>query len=143
MKHYYFIFLSSSSLYSYTTDEHSTSSAGGIRKRFLNSSCAAGPKPLARAAPRREPETNLREECDEADDAGETGEESLPKPIQVGNILFKCQLPTHNAIHTFGDDAAGKRMLKRYLASNEFNYFPDVYTDADRASATKLPAAIK
>ncbi len=156
----YFIFFHSSN----TTTEHSASDAGGIndyfmrsayakagatatsaalRQQWLNSNFTACPKAIAPAAPRREPETIQLEEREEGEDTCETGEDGLPKPIQVGNILFKCQVPTHNAIHSFGDDANGKRMLKRYLANNDLDYYPDVYTDADRASATKLHAANK
>jgi len=151
------------SVYSNTSNEQSASSAGGInehfmraispkavatttatsatmRQRFLNGDFTACPKTLPYAAPRREPETIVLEE---GEDAGEICEEGLPKPIQVGNCLFKCQLPSVNAEYSFPDDAAGRRMLKRYLATtnNGLDYNPDVYTEADRTSAAKLPAA--
>ena len=123
-----------------TSNEHSTSSAGDLRHHFLNSNFAASTKALARPAPRREPETIVLEDTEEGEDAGKIREDGLPKPIQVGNILFKCQVPTHNAEYSFPDDANGKRMLKRYLANNDLDYYPDVYTDDDNRSATKLPA---
>ena len=104
----YFIFFLSTN----TTSEHSVFDAGDINEYFKRT---ANAKAFPHAAPRREPETSLLEESDETDPAGETGEDGLPKPIQVGNILFKCQVPTHNAIHSFPDNANGKRMLKRYL----------------------------
>ena len=156
----YFIFFHSSN----TTTEHSASDAGGIndyfmrsanakacatatassaalRQQFLNSDFTACPKTLPYAAPGRVPETIQREEIEEGEDACETGEDGLPKPIQVGNILFKCQVPTHNAIHSFGDDANGKRMLKRYLAKhndgNDFDF------DYGNTKITKLPATNK
>ena len=149
----YFIFFHSSN----TTSEHSTSDASGIndyfmrsanakadatatassaalRQRFLNTDFAATPKAVAHAAPRREPVTTLLDESEEAEGAAETGEDGLPKPIQVGNCLFQCQLPNVNAEYSFPDDAAGKRMLKRYLAhTNDLAYNPEGYTDAERA----------
>ena len=131
------------SLSSNTTSEHSTSSAGDLRQHFLNSNFAACPKTLPYAAPRREPETILLDEDEEGEDAGKIREEGLPKPIQVGNCLFKCQLPTINAIHSFPDDADTKRMLKRHLANSDLDYSPDVYTEADYTAATKLPATNK
>ena len=126
----YFIFF----LFSNTTSEHSTSSAGDLRQHFLNSSCAAGPKALPHAAPRREPETIV---LDEGEDAGETGEDGLPKAIQIGNILFKCEVPTRNAKYSFADNAAGKRRLKRYLETHD-----DIDDDFDNGTTTtaKLPA---
>ena len=155
----YFIFFHSSN----TTTEHCASDAGGIndyfmrsanakagatttataaslRQRFLNGDFTTCPKTLPYAAPRREPETILQDESEEGEDGGETGEDGLPKPIQVGNVLFKCEVPTHNAEYSFPDNAAGKRMYKRYLAhtNNGLNYSPDVYTEADRTSAAKL-----
>ena len=146
-------------VYSTPSNEHSTSDAGGIndylmrsayakagatatsaalRQQFLNSDFAATPKAVARAAPRGEPETIVLDESEEGEDAGKMCEEGLPKPIQVGNCLFKCQLPTINAQYSFPDDAAGKRMLKRHLANSDLDYYPDVYTDADYAASTKL-----
>ncbi len=119
-----------------SSKEHSTSSAADLRQHFLNSDWEA----LARAAPRREPETIVLEDTEEGEDAGKIREEVLPKPIQVGNILFKCHVPTHNAEYSFPDDANCKRMLKRYLATNDLEYYPDVYTDADRTANIKLPA---
>ena len=82
---------------------------------------AADGKAFARPAPRREPETILLEE---GEDAGETREEAQPIPVQIG--------------HRPGDT---KRMLKRHLANNDLEYYRDVYTDDDNRSATKLPAA--
>jgi len=155
---FYFIFFNSSN----TTSEHSASDAGGINDYFMRSANAkAGasttatsaalcqqsnfptcPKTLPYAAPRCKPETILQDESEDGEDAGETGEDGLPKPIQVGNILFKCEVPTHNAEYSFADNAAGKRRYKRYLAyTNSLAYHPEVYTEADRTSAAKLPTA--
>ena len=151
----YFIFFHSSN----TTTEHSASDAGGIndyiirsanakagatatassaalRQQFLNSDFTACPKTLPYAAPRREPETTVLEE---GEDAGETGEDGLPKPIQVGNCFFKCELPNRNASYSFPDNVDAKRVLKPQYANTELlDYYPDVYTDADRAANTKL-----
>ena len=151
--HYFIFFLSSN-----TRNEHSASDAGGINDYFMRSAIAkadatttatalreqsnfpACPKTLAYAAPRRDHETILQDESEKGEDVGEDG---LPKPIQVGNILFKCQVPTHNAEYSFADNAAGKRRYKRYLAhtNNGLDYNPDVYSEADKTSAAKLPAA--
>ena len=134
------LFSLSPSLSSNPIAEHSTSSAGDLRKHFLNSNFAAGPKAVARPAPGREPETILLDESEEADDACETGEDGLPKPIQIGNILFKCEVPTHNAKYSFPDNAAGKRMLKRYLETHPDNDFD---FDYGNTTAAKLPATNK
>ena len=120
-----------------TSSEHSAFDAGDINDYFKR---AANAKAVARPSPRREPETIVLEDTEEGEDAGKIREDGLPKPIQVGNILFKCQVPTHNAEYSFPDDANGKRMLKRYLATNDLEYYPDVYTDADRTANIKLPA---
>ena len=83
-------------LYSNTTSEHSTSSPGTIRQNFLNSNFTADPKAFPHAAPLREPETILLEESDETNDAGETREEGLPKPLKVGDKVFiSSSLPSH------------------------------------------------
>ena len=114
-----------------------------MRQRFLDGDFTACPKTLPYAAPRSEPETIVLEE---GEDAGEICEDGLPKPIQVGNCLFQCKVPSVNAEYSFPDDAAGKRMYKRYLAhTNGIAYHPEVYTEADRTSAanTQLPAANK
>ncbi len=140
--------------------DHSASDAGGIIEYFIRSAKAkagatatatalreqsnfpACPKTLPYAGPRREPETILQDEREEGEEAGDTGKDGLPKPIQVGNILFKCEVPTHNAEYSFADNAAGKRRYKRYLAyTNGLAYHPEVYTEADRASAAKISAA--
>ena len=118
-----------------TSNEHSTSSAADLRQHFLNSDWEA----LARAAPRREPETIVLEDSEEGEDARQIREEGLPKPIQVGNCLFKCELPTRNAIYSFPDNVDAKRAIKRQFANTELlDYTPDVYTDADRAASNKL-----
>ncbi len=158
----YFIFFDSSN----TTTEHSASVAGGIndnfmrpayakagatttatsaalRQQFLNSDFTTCPKTLPYAAPRREPETTLQDKSEEGEDAGETGEDGLPKPIQVGNILFKCQVPTHNAEISFADNAAGKRRLKRYLANTNVCHDNDFGFDYGNTATTKLPATNK
>ena len=124
-------------MYSTPSNEQSTSSAASMRQRFLNSDFTACPKTLPRAAPRCEPETIVLDESEEGEDAGKIREEGLPKPIQVGNCLFQCQLPSVNAEYSFPDDAAGKRMLKRYLFNRDQN---EVCGDADN---TQLPAANK
>ena len=81
----------------------------------------------------------MLEDAEEGEDAGKICEEGLPKPIQVGDLLFKCELPTRNAIYSFHDHVDAKRMLKRQFANTELlDYYPDAYTDADRASNTKL-----
>ena len=81
----------------------------------------------------------MLEEGEEGEDARQIREEDLPKPIQVGNCLFKCELPTRNAIYSFPDNVDAKRVLKRQFANTELlDYTPDVYTDADRAASTKL-----
>ncbi len=80
----------------------------------------------------------MLEEREEGEDAGKICEEGLPKPIQVGNYLFKCELPTRNAIYSFPDNVDAKRAIKRQLATNDLDYYPDVYTNADRAANTKL-----
>ena len=136
----YFIFFHSSN----TTTEHSASDAGGIndyfmrsayakagatatatsaalRQQFLNSDFTACPKAIAPAAPRREPETILLDESEEAEGAAENAEEGRPIPVQIG--------------HRPGD---AMRFLKRHLPNSDLDYFPDNYTDADRTSATKL-----
>ena len=153
----YFIFFHSSN----TTTEHSASDAGGIndyfirsanakadatatassaalRQPFLNTDFAATPKAVAHATPRREPETTLLDESEEAEGAAETGEDGLPKPIRIGNILFKCQVPTHNAEYSFPDDANGKPMLKRYLAHTKDGHDNDFGFDYGNTSTTKL-----
>ena len=107
-----------------------------MRQRFLNSDFTACPKTLPYAAPRRVPETTVLEDSEEGEDAGKICED-LPKPIQVGNCLFQCQVPSVNAEYSFPDDAAGKRMLKLYLFNRDHN---DVYGDA---ANTQLPAANK
>ena len=124
----YFIFFHSSN----TTCEHCAFDAGGINNYFMRATC---PKTLPYAAPRREPETILLEEGEDAD---ETGEDGLPKPIQVGNILFKCQVPTHNAEYSFADNAAGKRRLKRYLAKTNDGHDNDFDFDYGNTATTKL-----
>ena len=80
----------------------------------------------------------MLEDTEEREDAGKICEEGLPKPIQVGNCLFKCELPTRNAMYSFPDNVDVKRVIKRQLATNDLDYNPDVYTDADRAANTKL-----
>ena len=117
-----------------------TTTSATMRERFLNGDFTACPKTLPYAAPRREPETIQLEEGEEGEDAGEICEDGLPKPIQVGNCLFQCKVPTVNAEYSFPDDAAGKRMLKRYLFNCDHN---DVYSDADNAGNTLLHAANK
>ena len=112
-----------------------TASSAALRQQFLNSDFTACPKTLPYAAPRGEPETIVLEE---GEDAGEICEEGLPKPIQVGNCLFKCQLPSVNAEYSFHDAVDTKRVLTRHLPSSALYYYPDNYTDADRTSATKL-----
>jgi len=111
-----------------------------MRQRFLNGDFTACPKTLPYAAPRCEPETIVREE---GEDAGEICEEGLPKPIQVGNCLFKCQLPSVNAEYSFPDDPAGRRMLKRYLANTNDGHENDFDFDDDNTTSAKLPAANK
>ncbi len=119
-----------------TSNEHSTSSAGDLRQHFLNSNFAASTQALACPAPRREPETIVLEESEKGEDAGKICEEGLPKPIQVGNCLFKCELPTRNAIYSFPDNVDAKRVLKRQFANTELlDYIPDVYTDADNVAS--------
>jgi len=136
----YFIFFHSSN----TTTEHSASDAGGIndyfmrsanakagatatatsaalRQQFLNSDFTACPKTLPYAAPRRNPETILLEEREEAEAAAENAEEGRPIPVQIG--------------HRPGD---AMRFLKRHLPNSELDYYPDVYTEADNIAATKL-----
>ena len=117
-----------------------TANSAALRQQLLNSNFTACPKTLPYAAPRREPETTVLEE---GEDAGETGEDGLPKPIQVGNILFKCQVPTHNAEYSFPDTAAGKRMNKRYLAHTNNGHDNDFDFDNGNTSATKLPTTNK
>ena len=155
----YFIFFDSSN----TTTEHSASDAGGIndyfmrsayakagatatsaalRQQWLNSNFTACPKAIAPAAPRREPETIQLEEGEEGEEAGETGEDGLPKPIQVGNILFKCAVPAVNGKYSFPDNSAGKRMLKRYLDANS-GHDNDFGFDYGNTTNTKLPAPNK
>ena len=80
----------------------------------------------------------MLEDTEEGEDAGKIREDGLPKPIQVGNILFKCQVPTHNAEYSFPDDANGKRMLKRYLAHTKDGHDNDFGFDYGNTSTTKL-----
>jgi len=122
------------------SNEHSASDAASLRQRFLNGDFTAGTQAFTRPTPRREPETIVLDESEEGEDAGKIREEDLPKPIQVGNCLFQCQVPSVNAEYSFPDDAAGKRMLKRYLFNRDHH---DVYGDADNAANTQLPAANK
>ena len=138
---------------------------------------AAYAKAVARPAPRREPETILLEEGEDAGKIREEGlpipvqighrpgdtkcmlkrhlanaeddeidkedqirkklQELLPKPIQVGNRLFQCQLPELNAIHSFADDPDTKRKLKRHLGSLYDNDFDSDY------GTTAIPATNK
>ena len=103
-----------------TTNEYST--VGNLDEYFMG---AADAKALPRAAPRREPETIL---LNKEDEIRKRLEEVLPKPVKVGNRLFKCELPELNAIHSFADDPETKRMLKRHLGNlydghdNDFDY---------------------
>ena len=83
-----------------TSNDHSTSTAGDLRHPFLATNCEA----FACPAPRREPETIQLEEGEEGEDARQIREEGLPKPNQVGNCLFKCELPTRNAIFRSTDN---------------------------------------
>ena len=146
-----------------TSNEQSASSAGGInehfmraispkvvatttatsatmRQRFLNGDFTACLKTLPYAVPRREPETIVLEE---GEDAGEIREEGLPKPIQFGNCLFKCQLPSVNAEYSSPDDPAGRGMLKRYLENNNDGHENDFDFDDDNTTSAKLPATNK
>ena len=116
-----------------TTNEYST--VGNLDEYFMG---AANAKALPRAAPRREPETIL---LNKEDEIRKRLEEVLPKPVKVGNRLFKCELPELNAIHSFADDPETKRMLKRHLGNlydghdNDFDY--------GTTATNKLPAANK
>ena len=128
----YFIFLHCSN----TTSEHSASDAGGINDYFMHAANAkAGstatataaalhsnfttcPKTLPYVAPRREPETFLLEE---AEGAAGNAQEGRPIPVQIG--------------YRPGD---GKRAIKRHFANNDLDYYPEVYTDDDNRSSTKL-----
>ena len=128
-----------------TSNDNSTSSAAANDQAFLNSdwaflnsNYAASTQALASPAPRRKPETIVLEESEKGEDACKICEEGMPKPIQVGNCLFKCELPTRNAIYSFPDNVDAKRAIKRQFATNDLDYYPDVYTDADRAANTKL-----
>ena len=63
----------------------------------------------------------MLDEIDKEEDARENGEEGHRIPVQIG--------------HRPGDT---KSMLKRQLPNSNLDYYPDVYTDADNTSTTKL-----
>ena len=110
------LFIFSAPSYSRNTTDDQT--AGGIREYFKS---AANAKAVVRAAQRRELETILLDEIKEAEDSGENGKEGRPIPVQIG--------------HRPGNT---KSVLKRQLPNNELDYYPDVYTDDDNTSTTKL-----
>ena len=116
-----------------TTNDHST--VGNLNEYFMG---AADAKAVARRAPRREPETIL---LNKEDEIRKRLEEVLPKPVKVGNRLFKCELPELNAIHSFADDPETKRMLKRHLG-NLYNGHDNDF-DYGTTATNKLPAANK
>ena len=116
----YFIFFLSSN----TTIEHSTSSAGDLRQHFLNSNFTTGPKALARTAPRREPETILLDESEEAEGAAENGEEGRPIPVQIGHRPVDAKLVL-------------KRQLGNAYDGNDFDF------DYGNTTNTKLPTPNK
>ena len=103
-----------------TTNEYST--VGNLDEYFMG---AADAKALPRAAPRSEPETIL---LNKEEEIRKKLQELLPKPVKVGNRLFKCELPELNAIHSFADDPDTKRRLKRHLGNlydghdNDFDF---------------------
>ena len=98
-----------------TTDDHTD---GGICEYLKRS---ANAKANARAAARREPETIVLDEIDKEEDARENGEEGRPIPVQIG----------HRPCNS-------KSVLKRQLPNTELDYYPDVYTDEENTSPTKL-----
>ena len=114
-----------------TTNEYST--VGNLDEYFMG---AADAKALPRAAPRREPETIL---LNKEEEIRKKLQELLPKPVKVGNRLFKCELPELNAIHSFPDDPDTKRMLKRHLGT----LYDNAYDNDFDYAATKLPATNK
>ena len=103
-----------------TTNEYST--VGNLDEYFMG---AAESKALPRAAQRSEPETIL---LNKEEEIRKKLQELLPKPVKVGNRLFKCELPELNAIHSFADDRDTKRRLKRHLGNlydghdNDFDF---------------------
>jgi len=87
-----------------TTNEYST--VGNLDEYFMG---AADAKAVARAAPRREPQTILLEE---REDAGEIREEGLPIPVQIGHRPGdnKRQLANAETIQLDKEDEIRKKL---------------------------------
>ena len=153
---FYFIFFHSCN----TTSEHSASDACGIndyfmrsayakagatansaalRQQFLTSDFTTCPKTLPFAAPRRDPETILLDESEEAEGAAEEGR---PIPVKVGDKVYIPQLPSLKGINSYWDNADDKRMLKRYRASTNDGH-DDFDFDYRNIVTRKLPATNK